>query len=265
MDKRIGMELKEETFISSTKPIKLALLGDEHTGSLTWLKDFNYDAIDLIKRNRMWWIGMGDPLEFATKASVGSGVYEQPLNPDEQKAEWIETHRKIRKRCLGIHDGNHNKRNKELGMTETVNLCLALDMPFLASHAYHTVACGDKVWRILTTHGKGTSRKPENKINSCLDMQTAYPEADIYAMGHVHRLEYKQKYQNKIVINENEQRMAREHEATYILTGSFMDYIGSYAQEDGYQPEPAGYPVITFQPEGTFEVETHYSPSVLMR
>lgn len=259
------MDITEETYTSSKRNQKVALIGDIHIASLTWLKEFTEWAFKFIQKQRLLWIGMGDYMEYATKNSVGIGVYEQTMSPDMQKYTFKKYSKPVRKKNIGLHDGNHDKRGKDTGMTELVNICESLDVPYLNSHVLHTFQVGDYEFKLLTTHGRSGAKLPHTKINSLKRLQDAYDSANVLAMGHVHRLEHKPEYRNYIDVFDGHQRVVHDHDKSLILTGHFMDYVGSYAQEMGLYPEPAGFPILTFRNDGSFDVELIYAPSVVQR
>jgi len=260
-----GMDITEEVYIDSQKDLRYALIGDIHIAGLTWLKDFTEWMFDYLKRYRIPWCGMGDYLEYATKNSIGIGVYEQTMTPDLQKRYFKQQAKPIRKRCTALHDGNHDKRGKDTGMTELVNLCEFLDVPYANSFLQHTITVGDYTWKMITTHGSSGAKLPHTKINSTSKMSEKYKKANIFAMGHVHRLEHKPIYDNYVDVVNGRQRVIREHTKSLILTGHFLDYPGSYAQDLGLHPEPAGFPILHFRKDGTFEVEKIYAPEVICK
>lgn len=265
VDQHIGIDVVEETFIESKRDLKLPLICCTHIGAPTWNKGFVEDAIDYIRRYKTPWIGLGDYLEFATRSSPGRGVFEQILNPDQQKAWFKEKFKPIRKKNKGLHHGNHDDRGKESGMTETVNLCESLDTAFLNSHAYHNIRVGEHTWKMVTTHGTSGAKLPHTKINAVKKLGDIYTEADIICMGHVHRLEHKTEHENKIVTVNGTQQVSHEHKGSYVLVGHFINYVGSYAQKMGLHPEPVGFPVLHFGKDGSFRVEEIFAPEVVIK
>ena len=99
----------------------------------------------------------GDVLEANSKTSVGEGVYEQTLTPDEQLEEIYKILKPIRGKILGISRGNHEVRASKNEGIDLINvLCRQLDVPRLLSHSLHTFHFDDveKDYTLCVWHGR---------------------------------------------------------------------------------------------------------------
>jgi predicted phosphodiesterase len=222
---------------------KIALIGDIHYDHAQFQKKFFKNTIkEINKQNNLSVIIMGDLVEAGTKTSIGSGVYDQKTNVTRQFRSVKKSIKKIAHKTIGAHSGNHDLRlYKDDGMDIVEILCEDLEIPYLNSFCTHNFKINDKNWRILTTHGSTGSKFLQTKMKSVMDLQTLY-DADIYCYAHTHALFAWDR------IRYNATRKMRRH---FCLTGSFMDYIGTYAQEKGMFPEEYGYPIINFNKDGS--------------
>ncbi|OEC87906.1 MULTISPECIES: metallophosphoesterase [Methanobacterium] len=244
------MEPTEKIDKKFKKPIKIALIGDIHIGSPNWLKQFTYDTFEMIKNSKnMYWIGMGDYMEFATPHSVGSGWVEQILTPDEQKITTKYLFRKVKSKCLGLHHGNHDDRSKKpVGITETLHLADDLKVPWLDEVCTFNLQLPNKEYSLTTTHGVSASTLPHTKLRVVYDMAKTWND-DILAHAHMHTLQTKAAdYYHRGI----------QKTRLLALSGSFMRY-GGYAKKKLYPPETAGFPVLHLSDSNMHFTEHRYN------
>lgn len=226
------LELKQK------RKATIYFIGDIHYGSPVFREDLFTECIETIKKtNNSYVILMGDLLEVGTRNSVGDGVYTQTCNTDEQYDWIIQQFLPIKNKIIGCHTGNHEARvYKQDGFDLTKNLCRELDTPYLDSHTLHTFKIKDNYdFTILTMHGASGGRLIQSKMKSLMDFQNIY-DADCYVMAHTHHcLTWDNPYYTR----------DRKKRRYFLLSGSFMDYIGSYAQNKGLLPAEAGYGYLT--------------------
>jgi hypothetical protein len=80
------------------------------------------------------------------------------------------------------------------------------------------------------------------------DKMLRIQEADIYLAGHCHSL-YARKIKRYYYTNRR-----REKDVWFIMTGSFLEYEGSYAEEKLYEPQGVGCQEISIHKDGLVEV-----------
>lgn len=235
---------------ATTKEKKKYLIpfGDLHIGS-------PYAAISKIEKwipwileNNAWVIGMGDWTEAATRYSVGAGVYEQTMTVDDQ----IEYLHKLFKPVadkgllLGIIEGNHEFRTfKEVGVNISKQLCRLLRVTFMGYGGYSRLVVNNHGYTVYATHGSTGSTLPHTKIKSCIDLARIY-EADLYLMGHVHELA---DYTYKIRYFDTKNKKVSKKKKHFVLTGAYVEYEGSYAEQKNLIPTRTGSPRIRLSGE----------------
>jgi predicted phosphodiesterase len=249
--------------VGTKQNVRFIPLSDAHKGSREHDSDTYYDAIDRIKNSRYTYtIGNGDLCEFGTKVSPGMSIFEQQLSNESQLDEVIDDLYPIRGKILGLKPGNHEKRiDKLTGISATGYIARALGVPLLADSSYHIIELNNNVrWKIFATHGRSGATTIRGKETAIKRLREHHEDADIYIMGHVHRLAHLEEYKYAIGIDENtnEQVLKKYRLGDFIFAGHFLKYINSYAQEANMKPEPPGYPILTFKPDGTFDVDLVY-------
>lgn len=238
-------------------------LYDIHIGSATFNEKLLHEAIDFIKDNRYtYWFGGGDYTDFGTRNSPGMSLFEQKLSNQDQLEYLRDLFYPIRKKCLGLLEGNHDKRSgKAIGISTVKWLSDYLDTEYLGDACYHVLELNDnKVWKIFATHGRSGATTVRGKETAIKRLKENHEDADIYCMGHVHRLAHLQEYKHAIGLDLelNKMVLKRYKIGDFVFCGHFMNYVDSYAQEANYKPEPAGFPIFIFRPDGSFECELNY-------
>jgi len=224
--------------------LELLLVGDLHLGSRFFDEDMVKQMIRHSLTKKAPIILMGDSIETATRDSVGAGVYEQSEIIDEQVAHFVHLFKPLAKEnlILGIHAGNHELRlfrSSGLDITKTI-LAKELKIPYFSCSKLHYLRVGKEKYRLYTTHGSSGARLPYTKIKGVLDLANIV-EAEIYAMGHLHQLSHH--IRNYYSIDVKNKKVIEEQKH-FILTGSFLNYWGSYANIKNYEPSRKGYPKV---------------------
>lgn len=221
--------------IPKRRRLQIFQISDIHLGAKTHLQQPFHDMIEKIRKTRFTSaILHGDLLEANSKTSVGEGVYEQTLTPDEQLEELIEVLYPIRNKILGISRGNHEIRASKNEGIDLINiLCRQLDVPRLLSHTLHTFHFDDTDdnYTLCVCHGTTGATTRGGKMRVVENLTKIY-DANAYLYGHVHDLltwmDLKYTPRGGEIIR-------------YGINGSFMDYLDSYAQEKEYKPGIPGY------------------------
>lgn len=188
----------------------------------------------------------GDLVEASTRTSVGSGVYEQKVNAQEQ-LEWVvDTFKPFAEqgRLLGVTNGNHEDRiTKATGVDITRTYAQMLDVPYFKNGGHFKLKAGNQTYHAYFTHGSSGARLPHTKIKQALDL-ARFIDADLYGMGHVHELQaHTQEYRR---IN-NRNGVVEIVPKLFLLSGHYLDYENSYAQAMSMIPSRQGTPKVTFR------------------
>jgi hypothetical protein len=219
--------------------------GDAHNGAFTCNKDAAKERLQYCLDNNIPLIGMGDYLEVGTRYSVGSGVYEQRLNPQEQLDEVVSWLRPLAERGLiiGLHEGNHeNRATKEVGFNSVSVMCDILRVPYLGYSCYGYIMVGGKSYTMYSTHGAKNSATLVGKINAATNA-TSFANVDVVLYGHTHGL-FHQAVPVEFIDRRNKSIATKLK--TVVITGSFLEFRDSYGERAGYTPLEIGCPIIEF-------------------
>jgi predicted phosphodiesterase len=257
--------------LSLKRPFELSFLGDEHYASQECHEDFLKYAHDraetppkLPKKNSAV-IEMGDAYEANTKESPEDSLFNQKYTNEESKDKTIERKKSIAKKMWVWQEANHDgERSRKLtGTANSRDICQVLDVPYSKISTYNVIDFNGHRLIIYTNHGKnrstpkwvGTKRKTwEESMN--------YSDADIIAIGHIHRLKYEDIIPNEnitenVVIDYENQCMVTQPAEfkKRLITGHFLGYLGGYGQRKAYPVNPSGYPILVLNPDGTYDVK----------
>ena len=219
--------------------------GDVHLGHPKCEEKRAKDMLAYCLKNHIYVIGMGDMLECGTRISIGDSVYEQNRNPQKQMEEMLDWLRPLAKAglLLGLHEGNHEQRISNMGgLNITKNMCRELGVPYLGYTIWHYLRVGSQGYTLYTTHGKSGAKFKHSKIKVITDI-AAFVEPDVVAMGHVH--------ENVIsffkrMFYDSKAKTVKERKIHLVITGAYLGYDSSYAQDAGMPPAGLGSPKLQF-------------------
>ncbi len=232
----------------NVEKLEIMLMGDMHMGSKYYDEELHREVVDHCLKRKIHVILMGDQIECATRDSVGAGVYEQSEIVDKQLEHFQFVMGPLAKSGLimGMHAGNHEMRlYSSSGLDITKFMAKQLGVPYFSWGKLHRFVVGNQGYNLYTTHGASGARLPHTKIKGALDLANL-AEAEIYAMGHLHQLSshirnfYAIDRRNKTVVEE------QKH---FILTGSYLNYWGSYAHVKSMEPMRKGSPKVKLYSE----------------
>jgi len=186
---------------------------------------------------------MGDLLEAGIKTSVGDSVYQQTLNPQEQYESVGSLLEPLAKENLiiGCHIGNHEARIlKDTSVNLTKIMCKDLGIRYLGAACWSLVYVGSQSYAIYSMHGTTGSKFIYTKLKALIDISHNFM-ADIMAMGHVHDVTTESTYVQRI---DKKTKKVIEHKKYHLLTGHYLSYDDSYAQDKGYSIGKMGSPKV---------------------
>lgn len=117
-------------------------------------------------------------------------------------------------------------------------IATSLGVPYLGHSAMHLWKVGKQEYSVFSTHGSSGARLSYSKIKSALDLQRL-TDAQLILMGHVHSLD-----NTSSIYYSVENGKVVEKERHVVLTGSFLGYVGSYAEQKNLPPAKLGTAVI---------------------
>jgi hypothetical protein len=217
-------------------------MGDIHWGHPTVYanerqREKLYGYRDWIMENDALTLGMGDIIENSTKSSVGAGVFEQTLNPQEQVDQMVDWWAPMAEegRVAAWLIGNHEMRTYNIaGMDPAAQMAAQLDVPYLQYGGFIRIRVGDVTYVTYAAHGATGSTK------ACEDLSLSN-EADLYLMGHVHDLAHWTRTYRSLNLRNRAMEEATRH---FVITGHFLGYDGSYAEMKNYTIGKSGAPRI---------------------
>lgn len=221
-------------------------LGDIHYGHPNCDKETLQGYLDWTADKEAWILLMGDLIENSSKESVGAGVYEQILQPDQQIDDIIAMLMPHRERILGLLTGNHEERTyKASGVDPSKYIANMLQVPYLRYAAFLRLCVGKSGFTVYATHGGSGASTSSGKLNAIKRLANV-AEADLYLMGHVHDLLTETVNRKTLDTRNKKVCTIRRH---FVITGSFLEYEDSYSEMKSYQPGKVGAPRIRFDSE----------------
>jgi hypothetical protein len=187
---------------------------------------------------------MGDYMEMGTKDSVGAGVYEQTMQPQEQIEAIVEMFRPLAEAglLLGMLEGNHEIRpHNTTGIEVVKNICREIGAPYLGYSRWNLWYVGGVGYKIYATHGEGAAKKKHTKLKKMLDVADGVASrADLVLIGHMHDIIFEAV--KRVDIDRTKKK--KIYEKQYVtLTGHYHDDEGYVAMKN-YEPGLLGSPKI---------------------
>jgi len=222
---------------------ELLFLGDIHYGHPGCDVERVQRMIDYCLKKHIYVLGMGDYIEAGLRNSVGDSVYMQNLNPQDQMDFITEQFQPLADANLliGIHIGNHEGRIlKDTSVNVASLIARMLRVPYLGYACWSLIYVGNQSYTVYSLHGSSGSRYVYTKLKALVDIAHNF-DADILAMGHVHELA-----NEAILVQQADKtrKMIIERKKFLLLTGHFLRYDDSYAQEKGYPMGKLGSPKV---------------------
>lgn len=233
---------------ASTEGRKKYLLpfGDLHYGHPNCEIDAARGYLKWARENDSWILLMGDLLENSSKESVGAGVYEQIMNPDEQKYQIVEMLEPYKDLVLGLLTGNHEERTfKQSGHDPSRAMAKMLGVPYLRYGAFVRLLVNGVGYTVYATHGSSGSITSSGKLNAVKRLAT-WVDADIYLMGHMHDLIVDSNIRKELDLRN---KVVRDRRQTFCVTGSYVGFEDSYSEMKGYSPGRLGSPRVRLSGE----------------
>lgn len=220
--------------------IRLYNLGDVHRGNKTCNVSRFLKTVNAIKADpHARWISTGDILETATNNSKSDSY--SAMSPEEELDAITDELAPIVDKCLGFVASNHHNRiEKEVGLSLDTILSSRLKIPFLGKSAIIEVVCGRCAYFIGMHHGVGGGTDG-NKVNRALKLAQNWLGLDVYMTGHTHTYSYHPDIQTVL---DRKRRKTTEITSHHIITGHYIDYPGSYAEDMGLKAKPIGSAVV---------------------
>jgi len=222
---------------------ELLFFGDAHHGHPGCDIERAQGNIDYCVKKHIYVLGMGDYVEAGLRTSIGDSVYMQTLNPQEQMYFMLDMLKPLADAGLliGLHIGNHEGRILKATSVNIASLMARmLNVPYLGYACWNLAYVGNQSYTIYSLHGSSGSRYVYTKLKALVDIAHNF-DADILAMAHVHELA-----DEAILVQQvdKKRKVVIERKKFLLLTGSYLRYDDSYAQEKGYPMGKLGSPKV---------------------
>lgn len=229
--------------------IELVMLTDVQLGSLQCNvpKFIEYRDWVLSKKNRFVFFG-GDMVDAATILSVAN-PYENTEDPQNQVYRFAELAMPMRHRVLGYVGGNHERRAAKTFGDLGHMIATLLKIPYSSGRQFIDIHYGNhepfKVDLFHGASGGGTKGAQAQALHKFM----CQGEAHLYLIGHLHAycllFDWRQRRRNKSIILEK---------FAGVLSSSFLDYWGSYAEVAGLAPSGTIMARCILTPDGKWEI-----------
>lgn len=215
------------------------LIGDIHAGHVTALYDKLSAVLAKVNMQTDRIILMGDLAECATRTSVGAGLFETDLTPDQQIDRIVQIFEPYRSIIDGVLIGNHEDRiYRTVGIDVAKRIAERLGVPYLRYQSIIRYNVGRQKYFFNVWHGGGGGGTTGNAINTCMKMANN-TMADVYAMGHTHKLATTSRHFSYPKLTNIER--IKQH---FVLTGSFLGYDDAYPEQMNLEQVVPGCPVV---------------------
>jgi len=199
--------------------------------------------LDYCLQKRIYVLGMGDYIEAGLRESVGDSVYEQEFNPQRQMEFVVELFEPLARAelLLGLLAGNHEARILKATSVNIVKIMARiLGVPYLHYACWNLFYVGDESYTVYALHGSTGSRFIHTKMKALVDISHNF-DADLLIMGHVHELADASTLVQRV---DKKRKMVIERKKFLLLTGHYLKYDRSYAQERGLPLGKMGSPKV---------------------
>lgn len=230
-------EVLSVSYSFDTPKLLVVPIGDVHLGSPNCNIEKFIATIEFVKKNDCVVILMGDLLEAASRHSIGAGWVEQTFSPQDQLDALTEVFRPIKDKILINLEGNHEERIwSHSGVKISKVLADSLGVPYGGYSAYVRLKVGNQNYVFYAQHGSSSAWYPHTKLTAAT--RTAqHTDADIYLYGHTHELLSLPSPYRYFDLRSKTVKYGKRY---YVLTGSFLEYAGSYAEKKNMHPVKTG-------------------------
>jgi len=206
-----------EDYISMQKECDEKFLDNE----LKWIKSQQDYKIIL----------MGDIIDASLKTSPGSSVYDTNMNVEEQYEHCLKKFAPFKDNIIGLIQGNHEERiTRETGLDISKIMARELGVNYFGHSSLIKIKVGTQNYDIYATHGSSGATTHSGRLNSLMKLSKSF-YADCYLMGHTHDL---------FTHSDIFRTFRGENKRYYVLTGHFLNWLGSYAQNKDFPPTTKG-------------------------
>lgn len=213
-------------------------LGDLHIGHQTCQYNKIEEIIEYIEgKEDCWVIGVGDYIDAGmVERTPGKSRHEQDLKTNEAFETAVQYLERIEDKIITLLDGHHEDRiTRTTGLNPTRMMSHLLGVDYDEWVFYDQINVGGKqTYKILAKHGNTSAKTLQGKLKACMDLGQIY-NADAYIYAHSHELAAVSSLNFDIVENQK-----IKNKRWFVLTGHFLGYESTYAEEKEMKPGKTG-------------------------
>lgn len=228
------MNGKKYDFDINKKDLHIYCLSDTHIGSNVFNEDYFQYALDMIKEDtheKIIYLN-GDILEVGSR-KVGNSAFTQVTDVNAQLDTAIDYFSPLKDYIHCCTKGNHDSLRIKKDYDFDLNQVLASAFDCKSTSQFtETITINEQPYTIYCTHGKGSAPKEEHLALGKVVRETGYISSDLVFYGHIHRAGAIQKV---AVVDGGYKRR------TFVISGHFLSYKNSYAEEMGLKPVPEAF------------------------
>jgi len=236
-------------------------IGDIHLGAkgvnLNKLRGY----IDWIKNtSNAYTFLMGDIFDVATLTSASNPHYSA-MNLNEAIRLAYDLFSPIKSKILGGIAGNHEERLERFaGFNPLQTFCETLNIPYAGYSAVIRFRVGTfkrksgmispmVEYIFFAHHGTGSGTTLGGKLNRAVKLEEIFEGADVYLIRHLHSKTLGEKSVAYLSKSGNGKATIKYKRISFMDSGSFLEYEGSYAEEKMLAPSTTG--AVRFLLDGT--------------
>lgn len=224
--------------INYDRTIKIHALTDVHYGANEHHEEKFDEAIEIIKNDPdARWFGNGDLIELIPSFYKISQRGQRVKN-ERQVIEVIDKLMPISEKCLFIRPGNHELRAMNIMDFEVTEIIASqLGIPIFSLPGYTIITIEGKEWKLASGHGKSAAKNGDLEL---FKLKEIYSEADIFYLGHDHKLYAKP--MPSLGVDEGGEFLSKHW---FIRGGAFLKYA-DYARYSFYPLQKVGWVEMIF-------------------
>ena len=217
---------------------------DVHVGNIDWKqKEFEKNIEWCFDEKNVVLLLNGDLIEAKTRSRKGEGIFSQ-WNP-QQQIEYILKMLKPfadEKKIIAITNGNHEDAiTLETGVDITSIFAKELNVPYLKNGGFISIKLLNQLYQFYMTHGSSGATLPYTKSKAVRDLTNFITGVDCFIYGHVHAKEHATQ---QVYYPDTRGRQIKTKDIHYVLSGHYLNYFNSYAQQKSMRPSATGTPKI---------------------
>jgi len=210
----------------------IAFIGDVHDGYPTHNRELYLKSLRYCSQFKIPIIFMGDINEYGMPNSPGTSKFTQdPVN--DQIKQTKEDLKPLVDAGLvkGWINGNHESRIMNItGVDISELICDSLKIPYLRDACWNAVRVGGQWYSVYTIHGSSGAIYTETKLGYYMKMSNNF-DCDLLVGAHVHELANTEKRIQSIDFG---RLKVVEKVKSIAITGSYIEYSGSYGMKKGW-------------------------------